>query len=1698
MVHAYSIWSGIRETTMATPTIEAHEVSAPEKNSDNPNFRHIDVDSSWDSEYAHRLQIFSSPFGFTTQWLVDCTVLKSHTTPLKYGQPVTACIAAVSSNAKKSNMPMSLCVGLESSLWISSPGCETVEKQLKFLTPSFRMTDLFPLPFGLLVEMSIGDSTDLRRRYYALHHFDEELIHLAELDDKDRVIFVSQNVPLLVTQNHRYLKVWSIKETPREDHESDKLDSARVSAVQQNAVRSAVQLRLLHIQTEDSKQSPGPGTQALSFLVHDLCARPVLCLVASGVLSAFSIGLSDSGDVDDVSLAYRIENVKAAIPLYACRRVNRKLDLFVQTTCGKMYIHVAQNRICQVLVSDTAAHGSNQLLASDSLSSFLIRLEGNTAKRYELRNICFVSKLVNRCILSIACVFFETGCLERIAFLYSEIIKKLSKSSGARVQWDEFVDVLLDFSKQKDLNEASFFRDKDETPSYWDKIVAQEAKQVKTSLSSLPLVHSPRNYERKHERGEIEGEEKLILSRVLRALHLTYEDRKLNCMSKKDVVRLESANRIISIRLRNLSYFDFYSRDNGSSNEFRETRSSLSADSQLYEVPSIFDHLMAILKGTMVDKFPYLSFLNATDRRGLSSEHESSPMLFAQTLEKFFACLYDSGNNVLNLDERAELLLTTMVSCGFQKVDMDCLPFGVAIPLVDALWRCRRSPKRTWKPECFLLIGREDLLSVQSCGLDVHEYPLDVQEYGTDYSLIRMHSAAVSDDQYLEVSDGLASSAPKNSSSSEMDASNDGCETTDFVYKLRFGEDRRLHEVRRMLRSTTPIVVSSNFEMSAVQEPDSREFEAKLAILLRKRLASPVGRGAFTLRTFQPEDPTKPLFIPEICMTGHLYGQRLTKINLSEATRVDSTWGEFHNGVAIGLRLAAGENTKDCDNVQILTRSWIMRHKPSDSPSNPSHAGMLLALGLGKFLPALRNTDVFQYLLPRHDLTSIGLMLGLSSGNRGSMHEKVSNLVQMHVRAFNESGFTMPEFNVSVEVQTAAIVSLGLLYEGSCQTFVLEGLLLELARCARHGDEVDGREGLSLAAGISIGLVCLGRGEPRVSISKGKLVDRLACFANGDQFDHDVNFSDAPGSKSLLRTDEGAFSDGDRSRMEDGEACRVHQIGREQPNIDVVAPGALLALGLMYLKTNNEHIAKRIRVAKNFYDLDQTRPDHLYLQILCRSLILWDSIRASREWVLQCLPPILQSSDSNAYKEGSLFTKNVAKKWARFLDMDSQGILHSRAFGITGACTAIALRFAGSVDEYAVELISQTCEDFEAALLGVEKDCEDEEWVYGTCLTACCLALGVVCAGSGDLGVLRLLRRLRKRCGPSLQSKRYGRFMGMDMAVGFVFLGGGCQTFGSSKSSIASLICAIYPRFPDDVGDNQYHLQAFRHLYVLAVEPRCLETRDVDTDSPCQVDIEVHTTMNTVLKLKAPCIVPEASKVRSISVVSDRYWPTTVEMNSCPGDSEYGWFSSTDRQIVYVKRRPGHLSHLTDPKGSKGILARSLRSSIIGSSNWDDFIQAFSADPEILALARLLRNHSDESNNTKIICESLATDRAEALRFYYEAHRALDCVKQCRAGPETVGSIVLSEVYLDRSAHSDGMLIAEDDLASILSKVKSYLQSQSRRFDVSKYERSSRANWPQGRDGAILSYILRSSRVPQLFITEKLRSNSIFGQHFEH
>ena len=889
-----------------------------------------------------------------------------------------------------------------------------------------------------------------------------------------------------------------------------------------------------------------------------------------------------------------------------------------------------------------------------------------------------------------------------------------------------------------------------------------------------------------------------------------------------------------------------------------------------------------------------------------------------------------------------------IVALGWTRRDLDRLPFGVAVPILELLHGCRVDPPAGLGASAYLLLGRQDLAATCPAGGDAPGL-LHVP-YGQ--KLWPKTSAEVDFTLNLEdVDAGDSSVVSKKSTSVNEKNSCDGMEGLDEgIFRLRFGRDPRLQDVRAMLSSNVvqPVAIKTN------QDPGDPELfatqQARLWNLGMRTMALPAGRGAFALGSLTPL-PTEPVQIPQLNLSGRLPHQNNANISLEFPSPGPSAqevlvWPEFHNGIAAGIRLAAGQAS--------LSRTWIVYNKPSTA--SHEYAGMLMAFGLQGHLKCLAATDLFHYLSQEHDTTTIGVLLGVSAARCGSMDATSSKMLFLHIPARHPTSY--PELELSTSVQAAALMGVGLLYLGSAHPLMTNILLEEIGR-RPSADGMEDREGYSLAAGLAVGLVNLGKGDAAASVGSARVQDRLLTLMRGKGGDPHRAAKDGRGA-NFLDAELGIDSDAPRwhpshHRLEDLNGTTSSQVMEaNMVNLDVTAPGATLALGLIYLKTNNASVADRLQVPDTHYALAFMRPDFILLRVLARSLILWDSIRPSAEWVEGQVPAFIR----RWVKPNGSPTEEILDD-TRNGTIDFEAVLQAHMNTLAGACMALGLKYAGSADQAAQETLAQACRRFlklkqgapEISMMGVmASTCGVDKTTLEGCLNVAALALALVMAGTGHLPTYRLLRVLRNRVGGGAAgSLTYGNHMAISMAVGFLFLGGGTYSFGTDDRSIAVLLISLFPRFPSSPQDNRSHLQAFRHLYVLATEQRCAQAIDVDTWQPvfCPVELSLRGGGgdgdgggDEKVTLFTPCLLPERSEVAALRVVGPRYWQQEMDF-AADGAAAQRFFG---HRTLFVKRKIGMLPYTDDPNGSRSLLARAFDKGSTAEQA-QELVRMFSADP---------------------------------------------------------------------------------------------------------------------------------------------------------
>lgn len=267
------------------------------------------------------------------------------------------------------------------------------------------------------------------------------------------------------------------------------------------------------------------------------------------------------------------------------------------------------------------------------------------------------------------------------------------------------------------------------------------------------------------------------------------------------------------------------------------------------------------------------------------------------------------------------------------------------------------------------------------------------------------------------------------------------------------------------------------------------------------------------------------------------------------------------------------------------------------------------------------------------------------------------------------------------------------------------------------------------------------------------------------------------------------------------------------------------------------------------------------------------------------------------------------------------------------------------------------------------------EWAGKATLEACLntlvLSLSMVMAGTGDLQVLRLCRHLRMRSGTFSNVVTYGSHMATHMALGFLYLGGGRLSLSTSPEAIAALVCACYPKFPTHSNDNRYHLQALRHLYVLATEPRLLMPIEIPNMQPCYTTLQVvfNNADSSSFQLRAPCLLPELRFLQRVQLLDPRY--RTIVF-----DRQHNWNKLKcilqGKDHLIVQRKAGCLSYAEDPTGLASLATPTLSAWAIRAST----VANFTTDKFVIFLCRHFLG-APEKGQTQILikqeCKPLDT-----------------------------------------------------------------------------------------------------------------------------
>ncbi|CAJ0585941.1 unnamed protein product, partial [Mesorhabditis spiculigera] len=689
--------------------------------------------------------------------------------------------------------------------------------------------------------------------------------------------------------------------------------------------------------------------------------------------------------------------------------------------------------------------------------------------------------------------------------------------------------------------------------------------------------------------------------------------------------------------------------------------------------------------------------------------------------------------------------------------------------------------------------------------------------------------------------------------------------------RLRWPHDIRLHNVKEMLDNSRATFIPKREGLNDTEIKDQNDqFMVTVAI---RTMTLAFGNAGLKLRSVN-SSANRWFEIQDICFAGRVYPEnRPFELSVNDTVRPIKDWGDFYNGVSIGLSIVFSENNKITGNAAGNDRN-MARHSPASS-------GLLLGLGLNNHLPVLNIYNAHQLLAATDKLTSIALLLGYGASRLGTADEQVHKIIITHISFL--MGPTLLEVNIETSIQTAAIVSLGLLFAQRGTGTLINQLVNEIGRPMQAETEpANERYAYGLALGFAIGLAGLGRGEmfiPKSPISEQKpgLIERFVVMMEGGPRSRAVFNSD------LISEHTGPF--------DEPQAPLQSSHCREIParlNSHQTAHPATIALGLLFFKTGNKQVDHVLTLPDTIPALEKIRADIIPVRVLARALVMWDTVEATKEWIIEQVPIDVRNAADKAIgmdRLNKIFSSDEEEYWDVLYDRETvaQTYIHC----ISAACFAISLKYASTHDprikalfiEYLMMLLpDDTRIPAHSRLVRLA-----DKGAVAVSMNLLISAIGILMAGSGDVEVMKICHFIRRAdaVGNWLKNLYTHSVQGaVQTTLGLLFMGNARYALSRSDIAIASMVIAFYPTAAHHAGDNRLYLQAFRFLWVLAVERRLIYTVDLkDRSNIFRSPIMVQLNDGTRITSMTPQLLPDVDTIDFLEIGGGTHLKIRIERN---------------------------------------------------------------------------------------------------------------------------------------------------------------------------------------------------------------------------
>lgn len=322
-------------------------------------------------------------------------------------------------------------------------------------------------------------------------------------------------------------------------------------------------------------------------------------------------------------------------------------------------------------------------------------------------------------------------------------------------------------------------------------------------------------------------------------MHLLYEDLKLNTLFTKDVPLLAKFLSRLAFELNAKDYKLYYFIEHPKICVLQDESlrcldlndPKIPSQPQCFETkpPSIMKFMLDIVESKEVQAFPVMKNVNDTTRnvieicanyiKSYANHNNLNVNLTCNITPVTLRCDNDEFKETFNKLNGTihERVVTLMTEAGIKSCDLDSFPIGINLLLHNALWLCREQPPMDWNSDMYNLLLRLDLAN-----------QAESNDKNKDSSINKYDQTQIQDIAIKHTECGII----------------DGMEgvSSSLLWSLRFPEDLRVIEAKRLLQSSKPVSIA------LVQRPDVsdhdfiEEQERHLYAICTRTMALPVGR----------------------------------------------------------------------------------------------------------------------------------------------------------------------------------------------------------------------------------------------------------------------------------------------------------------------------------------------------------------------------------------------------------------------------------------------------------------------------------------------------------------------------------------------------------------------------------------------------------------------------------------------------------------------------------------------------------------------------------------------------------------------------------------------------------------------------------------------------------------------------------------